>query len=345
MAIGLVRDPIFQEHDAGAFHPESPQRLVAIDQALKSWPGNGQIQTLPLRPATEEELIRVHQSSHVQRVASCKGRRVALDPDTTASPRSYEVALLAAGSLISLCDAALEGKVKNGAALVRPPGHHATANRAMGFCLFNNIAAATSHLLEARDLERVLIVDWDVHHGNGTEDIFFEDPRVLFFSTHQWPFYPGSGPVNAIGAGEGQGYNVNIPLPGGMGDGEYVRVFEDLLIPLAKLYKPQFILVSAGFDGHAEDPLGGMLISDQGYGVLAGIVAEIAEEFCPGRVVLTLEGGYNPPAVGRSLVACLESLIGNTQKAWELRQDCQKAQQPHSLLAALDLAMQNWDLG
>ena len=310
MALGIVTDPVFQDHDTGPYHCETSRRLEAIDQALAAWAGRDRLTFLPLRPATEEEILRAHTSSHLSRVASTKGQEVMLDPDTAASPRSFEVALLAAGSLVDLCDAALGGDVDQGFALVRPPGHHATENRAMGFCLFNNVAIAATHLLEARGLERVLIVDWDVHHGNGTEDIFYSSHNVLYFSTHQFPFYPGTGSVKSMGAGAGAGYTMNVPLRSGQGDDQYLRIYEDLLVPVAREYQPQFILVSAGFDPHREDPLGGMSVSAAGFGALAGIVKDLADELCPGRLVLTLEGGYALAAQARSVIKVLETLGG-----------------------------------
>jgi acetoin utilization deacetylase AcuC-like enzyme len=339
--IGIVHDPLFQEHDPGSFHPESPARLVAIDRALNEWAGREVLQPILLREATREELARVHRDSHLERVAATEGKRASLDPDTQTSPASYRAALAAAGSLIDLCDAALEGRVAHGAALVRPPGHHATPTRAMGFCLFNNVAVAAAHLVEARGLERVLIVDWDVHHGNGTEEIFYEDPRVLYFSTHQSPFYPGTGAVGSVGRGEGEGYTLNVPLYAGQGDSTFVRIFEDLLLPVANAFRPRFILVSAGFDAHRADPLGGMRLTAAGYGALTAVLRDIADEHCPGCIVLALEGGYDPPAVGRSVVACLEVLAGRSDGA-EVRQAASQAQAPEVLRQAQATAGRYW---
>jgi len=311
--IGVVRDTVFQEHQTGAYHCETPERLAAIDHAIAAWPGREALAAVPPRPATEQELRRVHQASHLKRVASTAGRNVSLDPDTVCSPRSHEVALLAAGGLMQLCDAALSGEVVHGFALVRPPGHHATASRAMGFCLYNNVAAAAAHLVAERGLERVLIVDWDVHHGNGTEDIFYGEPRVLYFSTHQSPLYPGTGQVTAVGQGAAQGRNINVPLSPGQGDLEHLLAFERILAPVAKAFQPQFILVSAGFDAHRDDPLGSQRISSAGFAALTQRLVAISQEFCPGRLVLALEGGYNQAALGRSVVAVLQALNGRRE--------------------------------
>lgn len=343
MPLGLVHDPIFQEHDPGSFHPESPRRLAVLDRALDKWPGLEKTVRIPLRAATQEELARVHQKSHINRIASTDGREMALDMDTRTSPGSYNAALYAAGSLIDLCDAALDGKVTNGIAFVRPPGHHATPVRAMGFCLFNNVAVAAAHLIQARKLERILIVDWDVHHGNGTEDAFFMDPKVLYFSVHQAPFYPGTGQVNTVGRAEGEGFTINVPLSSGHNDSDYISIFENLLAPVARQFKPQFILISAGFDAHREDPLGGEGLSSLGYAAMTRVLLEIADEFCPGCVVAVLEGGYNPEAEARAGIATMEAMQGSTE-ADKLRQAAQDAERPRSLKEAIAVQQRYWNL-
>lgn len=342
MPLGLVHDPIFQEHDPGDYHCESPLRLAALDKALAAWPGLQDTLRIPLRPATMEELTRVHTPRHLARIAATAGRNTNLDPDTGTSPRSHEVALLAAGSLIDLCDAALAGDVDNGMAMVRPPGHHATPERAMGFCLFNNVAIAAAHLLETRGLDRVLIVDWDVHHGNGTEDCFFRDPRVFYFSVHQSPLYPGTGPLASVGAGDGEGFTLNLPLMAGQGDLEYLCVFEELLKPLARAFSPQFILVSAGFDSHQDDPLGGMAVTEAGFAGMALIINEIAQELCPGRVVAALEGGYSPSYQARSVLAVLEALSTGHQPAALLRQAARTVRPPAAMDKARAIMAKYW---
>ena len=341
MTIGLVRGSIFQEHDPGSWHPESPSRLVAVEEALQSWPGLAKSQDIPLRPAKEDELQLVHAPSHIARIASTRGRCVSLDPDTATSPCSFEAALKGVGSLIDLCDAALSGDVDHGLALVRPPGHHATPSRAMGFCLFNNVALAAAHLMVKRRLARILIVDWDVHHGNGTEDTFYSEDRVLYFSIHQSPFYPGSGPVRALGSGPAAGFNVNVPISGGRGDGHYLRIFQDLLVPMARQFEPQFILVSAGFDAHHDDPLGGMRLTRAGYAGMTRVLRELSEEFCPGRIVLSLEGGYSPGALGRSLISVLDVLTGPSPNQ---AAPFEETERPRGLDAALEAAGRYWDL-
>jgi acetoin utilization deacetylase AcuC-like enzyme len=343
MPLGLVHDPIFQQHDPGDYHPESPKRLAVLERALANWPGYKQAQRIPLRKAKDEELARVHQKSHISRIASTEGRSMALDMDTHTSPGSYDAALKAAGTLIDLCDAALDGKVTHGMAFVRPPGHHATPVRAMGFCLFNNVAVAAAHLIQARGLERILIVDWDVHHGNGTEDAFYMDPKVLYFSTHQAPFYPGTGPVNAAGREAGEGFTINVPLSSGHDDSDYIRIFEDLLAPVARQFKPQFILISAGFDAHREDPLGGEGLSSMGYAAMTRVLMEIADEFCPGCVVGVLEGGYNPEAEARAGIAAMDALLGS-KDADKLRHAAQSVDQPHPLKEAIAVQQRFWRL-
>ena len=343
MPIGIVRDPIYQQHNPGAYHPESPLRLKVADDFLAKWPGLAQTARVKLRQASHEELARVHSQRHIESVAAMDGRGGFFDADTAASAMSYQAALYAAGGLMNLVDAALDSEVQNGLALIRPPGHHAMPQNAMGFCLFNNVTVAAAHLLKARGLERVLIVDWDVHHGNGTEAIFYNEPGVLYFSTHQSPFYPGTGPVEALGNGPGAGFNINVPLPPGQTDSDYIRIFEDLLVPVTRQYKPQFILVSAGFDAHREDILGSMEISDQGFGALSRIVGDLAKEFCPGRVVLTLEGGYCPEAQARSLIQCMEALNGN-DAAEELRIKAKGVQASRFQQSAAMAASRYWNV-
>ncbi|MFZ5584635.1 MAG: histone deacetylase [Thermodesulfobacteriota bacterium] len=344
MPVGLVHDPVFQEHDPGSYHCESPRRLEVLEQALAAWPGRAAAVSLPLRPATPAELTLVHTERHVQRIAGTQGRHASLDPDTGTSPQSYQVALKAAGSLIDLCDAALAGDVDHGLALVRPPGHHATPERAMGFCLFNNIAIAARHLVQNRGLERVLIVDWDVHHGNGTEDAFFRDQSVFYFSVHQSPFYPGTGPVQAVGSGAGAGFNLNAPMLYGKGDRDYLAVFRHLLAPVARCFRPQFILVSAGFDAHQDDPLGGMALTEAGYAGMAQVLADLAAEFCPGRVVMALEGGYNPAAQARSILAVLDVLAGGSAEARQALAAAEGCPVPEVVLRAREVMARYWPL-
>jgi acetoin utilization deacetylase AcuC-like enzyme len=295
MATAYLYSPVFLEHKKLG-HPESPERLQAILRLLNETGLVSRLKPLDPIPATDAQLASVHTPEHIARVANvvAKGGGY-LDPqmDTYSNSRSMDAARLAAGALVRAVDAVMTGEVDNAFALVRPPGHHATRSRAMGFCLFNNIALGAQHALDAHHLERVLIVDYDVHHGNGTEEIFYQTSKVLYFSTHQSPFYPGTGDWRDVGAGEGTGYNVNVPLPAGVGDEGYQRVFDDLLYPLAERYQPQLVLVSVGFDAHWRDPLASENLSLAGYVMLARTVVELAREWCDGRVVFALEGGYD----------------------------------------------------
>ena len=261
------------------------------------------------RPATREELETVHSPVYIDLIASTAGKPyVRLDPDTSTCAKSYEAALLAAGGLLELIKVVMQGKLNNGFALVRPPGHHAERDRAMGFCLFNNVAIGAHYALQSFSLQRILIVDWDVHHGNGTQNSFYEDPRVLYFSTHRYGFYPGTGAATDVGRGRGEGFTVNVPLSSGTGDADYGILFEKLLKPIALEYRPQLILVSAGFDTHYNDPLGGMEVTERGFARMTQILMEIAEATAQGKLALTLEGGYNVTAERRSVKAVLEEL-------------------------------------
>jgi len=307
----VVADPVFMEHDTGPGHPERAERLARIYAALQDQGLMPELTKVPLREARPEELLTTHSPGHLSRVAATDGEeQVYLDGDTPTSPRSYKTALVAAGSLLNAVDAVMSGEAANAFALVRPPGHHAERERAMGFCLFNNVAVAAHHALLKHGLKRVLIADWDLHHGNGTQNSFYQDPRVLYFSTHQYPYYPGSGGIDEIGAGKGKGYTVNVPLPMGCGDAVYDAAFVQVLEPVAREFKPELILVSAGFDIHRQDPLGGMKVTEQGFARLTGRLKGLAREFCAGRMVATLEGGYHLDGLAKSVVAVLEVMMG-----------------------------------
>jgi acetoin utilization deacetylase AcuC-like enzyme len=290
----IVLDERMLAHDPGRGHPERPARLrVLLDTVGKA---RGLVH-LGARPATEDEIALVHAPRLVERTAATAGQpHVQLDPDTATSPGSYEAARLAAGSLLVACDAVLAGEVHNGFALVRPPGHHAERDRSMGFCLFNNVAVA-ARALRARGLERVLIVDWDLHHGNGTQHLFEDDPDVLYVSTHQFPFYPGTGDADEVGRGPGAGRTLNLPFPAGFGDAEYVHAFGELVVPILRQFAPDFVLLSAGFDCDHRDPLGGMLVTPVGFGAMARACVDLAGETAGGRVVAVLEGGYDLAAL------------------------------------------------
>jgi acetoin utilization deacetylase AcuC-like enzyme len=242
-------------------------------------------------------------------VASTEGRRYRFDADTQASPQSYPAALLAVGAVVEAVDRVLSGELDRAFCLVRPPGHHALADRAMGFCLFNNVAAGAAHAL-VRGLERVMIVDFDVHHGNGTQAIFYGEKRVLYLSSHAWPFYPGTGGIDEVGEGPGRGFTVNLPLPGGLGDREYARVYRQIVEPIGRSFDPELVLVSAGFDAHRGDPLAGMSLTAAGYAELMDVCLSVAAHAGKGRVVAALEGGYLLPALSEAGAVVVRGLLG-----------------------------------
>jgi acetoin utilization deacetylase AcuC-like enzyme len=310
MAVGLYDDPIFREHDSGRGHPERPERLDAIRRGLTAAGLDGRVRWLEPRDATRDELLRVHAAAHVAAIAATAGRTVRFDADTQAGPRSYEAALRAAGAACDAVDRVLDGDLQRAFCLVRPPGHHAERARAMGFCLFNNVAVAAAHAL-ARGLARVAVIDFDVHHGNGTQDIFAADPRVLYVSSHAWPFYPGTGALQETGDGDGRGYTVNLPLPMGCGDAEFAHLYREVVEPIARAFAPQLVLVSAGFDAWGGDPLAGMALTEDGYAALAGACLDAAAGAAKGRAVFVLEGGYDEDGLARSGAAVVAQLLGD----------------------------------
>jgi len=313
MPTGFVYHPIYLEHEEWG-HPESPERLRHTMAALDKVGLLARLTSIEATPVAPELLASVHGRDYIEqvkRVSTAGGGH--LDRDTYLGRQSYQAALAAAGGLVNAVDSVLDGEVDNAFALVRPPGHHATVNRGMGFCLFNNVAIAALHAVQDRGLERVLIVDWDVHHGNGTQDIFYSDGHVLFFSTHQYPYYPGTGHWREIGEGPGMGLMVNVPLSPGVGDEGYGLIFDELLYPLAERWRPQLILVSAGFDAHWRDPLAGMRLSVAGYGYLARTIRSLADQLCEGRLVLTLEGGYDLGVLASAVRGCLGVLLGDEE--------------------------------
>jgi acetoin utilization deacetylase AcuC-like enzyme len=313
MKAGLVYDPIYLEHDTGD-HVENSRRLVEAISYLKETGIKEKLTCLPPRPALLEELEMIHTPEYISYVKSKAERGGGwLDPDTVMSPKSYEAALYAAGGLMVAVEAVMKGEVDNSFALVRPPGHHAIRDRAMGFCIFNNVAIAAKFALSKFSLNRVLIADFDVHHGNGTQDAFYADPRVLYFSTHQYPFYPGTGWMDETGTGEGEGTTVNFPMAAGWGDEEYLRAFNEVLVPVARRFQPQLILVSAGFDTHWADQLAMMRVTITGFAQMAMILRKLAAELCRGRLIFTLEGGYNLRVVSSSIKAVFDVLLGNSE--------------------------------
>ena len=309
MKTGYVYDPLFLEHNQPG-HPESALRLEHTVEVLRESGLLERLVHLPARPATAAELESVHTATHVARVREMAERGGGyLDPDTYSNERSFDAACLAAGGVLAALEAVLAGTVSNAFALVRPPGHHATASRAMGFCLFNNVAVAARQALTRLGSERVFIADFDVHHGNGTQDIFENDPNVLYFSTHQYPFYPGTGSWSETGRGAGAGTVLDVPLPAGIGDEGYARVLEELVWPLARRFQPDLILVSAGYDAHWQDPLAMMRLSLTGYARIAAELVEMAGELCQGRILLTLEGGYHLDVLAHGILNTFYALL------------------------------------
>ncbi|MDZ4686677.1 MAG: histone deacetylase [Planctomycetaceae bacterium] len=305
----LYRDPRFQRHLTGQ-HPESPARLVAIDRRLDERGLAARCQTGTPRPALVDELTRLHSGEYVASVrqfAEAGGGRI--ESDTAVSPESYEVARLAAGTLLSAVDSVLTGVDTNALCLARPPGHHALPHRAMGFCLFNNVALAAEHALRAHDLERVLIVDWDVHHGNGTQDVFYNRDDITFFSSHRYPFYPGSGAEDETGTGRGLGSTFNLPLAFGTPRREFLMRFERRLLDAAAKCQPQLVLISAGFDAHRLDPIGSLGLETEDYVALTKLLVGVAREHCQGKLVSVLEGGYHVDALADSVAVHLETLL------------------------------------
>lgn len=309
MAItAVVIDQEYLKHDPGDSHPERPERIQVLLDLAKTLDQQS-YRLLPPRAASRSDLELIHGAEHVHLVESTSRRhQYALDGDTLTCRDSFAVSLLAVGGYLALLDAIAAREVQNGFALVRPPGHHALRNRAMGFCLFNTMAIGAAYLKRVHGAKKVLIMDWDVHHGNGTQDAFYEDPSVLFISTHQYPFYPGTGAANEVGAGAGEGYTLNVPLPAGCADAEYLQVFQDIVVPAAEKFQPEWILVSAGFDPHRRDPLGGMGVTEQGFAAMAQRLATVAERFAAGRVALLLEGGYDLAGLCNSVASVLSAL-------------------------------------
>jgi acetoin utilization deacetylase AcuC-like enzyme len=293
---------------------ENSQRLVAIMSHLEETKTKEKLTLLSPRPASIEELALVHTPEYVLQIKSKAEKGGGwLDPDTVMCPASYEVALYAAGGVLTAVEALMKKEVDSAFALVRPPGHHALRSRAMGFCIFNNVAIAAKFALSKFNTGRVLIVDFDVHHGNGTQDTFYADPNVLYFSTHEYPFYPGTGGVDETGTGKGEGTTVNFPMAAGWGDEEYLRAFNEVLVPVAQRFQPELILVSAGFDPHWADSIAMMQVSITGFAQMVRVLKGLADELCQGRLVFTLEGGYNLQVAAFAAKATFDVLMGNSE--------------------------------
>jgi acetoin utilization deacetylase AcuC-like enzyme len=308
MSLIVIHTDKFGDHRPPPGHPERVERAEVMHGVAAAWKHRGRI-VQPPRPATRDELRRVHGDTHLAAIDKTAGRAESLDPDTYTSPDSRDVALLAAGAAIGGVETIVQSRATRVMALVRPPGHHAERDRAMGFCLYNNIAAAAAHAL-ALGMERVAIMDYDVHHGNGTQWIFYDDPRVLYVSTHQYPFYPGTGAAEDVGRGRGAGFTVNVPLEAGSTDGDYEDVFDAIVIPVIDQFRPELLLISAGYDAHERDPLGRMRLSTPGYAVLTKSLCDAADRHCHGRVLAVTEGGYDLTALKGCLDSTLQVLDG-----------------------------------
>lgn len=308
---GLIYDDIYLEHKTTPDHPERPERLLEIVKRLKAEGLYSLLLELEPAPAGLNWIETVHSPDYIERAKrSCDNGVGYLDsPDVPISDRSYEAAVMAVGGMLAAVDAVMEQKVANAFCAVRPPGHHALENRAMGFCIFNNVAIGTRYIQKKYGLSNVLIVDWDVHHGNGTQATFYDDPTVLYFSVHQYPFYPGTGSRAETGAGKGLNYTVNVPLPAGSGDSAYLEAFEQKLRPAALAFSPDFVLISAGFDAHENDPLGQMAVTAEGFAKLTEIVKAIALKCCQGRLVSILEGGYHLGGLAASVESHIRVLM------------------------------------
>lgn len=304
--------PRYTDHDFPG-HPERADRIRAVWRGIDESGLGDRMVHLPVSEIDVHAILSVHTADHLDllRTVSAAHRTTFLDPDTYAGPDALTIAMLSAGAVVGAVDAVLAGTAVNGIAAARPPGHHALGDRAMGFCLLGNVAIATRHAQAAYGIERVLIVDYDVHHGNGTEAMFYDDPSVLYVSTHQSPFYPGTGAATDIGTGPGEGFTLNIPLPGGSGDRTYAKVFDDVVWAAAERFRPQLVIASVGFDAFWADPLADMRLTLTGYSRIAAEVIAMAQRFCDGRVVFALEGGYDLEALRHGMGNIARQLLGD----------------------------------
>ena len=310
---GIVKNDIFLKHRPGEDCPEIQERLAAIYAMLDDPDIKGAVVDIPAKPAEKEHILLFHSPAYFEKIAETKGKElIAFTADTHACEHSFDAALYAAGGVLDAISQVVQKKIDNAFALIRPPGHHAEKSRAMGYCLFNHVAVGAAFARKILKLDRVLIIDWDIHHGNGTQHAFERDPNVLFFSIHQRGLFPGTGSFTHTGLGEGEGYTINLPIPKGYGDAEYVSIFERLLLPVAEQFAPELILVSAGFDTHKDDFMGGMHMTASGYAGMTASIKKIADKVCNGKIIMSLEGGYHPDALSRSVKAVLKEMAGMT---------------------------------
>ena len=305
---GFVYHSDCLKHDTGRGHPERADRLRACIDTLQASDFWAELARIEAVPAMVHQICYAHTKPYVDRVKHQCEQRIPLAPDTPVSADSFNAALLSTGSVLAAADAVMKGEISNAFALVRPPGHHATSDIGMGFCLFNNVAVAARFLQQEHNIDRVAIVDWDVHHGNGTQDIFYEDDSVFYFSIHQFPLYPGSGLASEIGSGKGIGTTLNAPVGSGSGANDYIDVFEKSLKPALIDFSPDFMIISAGFDAHSLDLLASINMTANGFGILTDIIVEIAAQCCRGRLVSALEGGYSLEGLSESVAAHIDRL-------------------------------------
>ena len=344
MSFVIISSERFAEHQTPPGHPECPERAEVMDVVANEWRARRGEVVAP-REVTDEQLARVHDDRYLRQIAETAGRAVALDPDTYTSPETYDIARLAAGATVDAVERAMGGSHKRALAMVRPPGHHAERARAMGFCFYNNVAVAAAH---ARTLgaRRIAIVDYDVHHGNGTQHIFESDSNVLYVSTHQYPYYPGTGAAEEIGLRDGAGYTVNVPLEAGATDDDYRQVFDRVVLPVLNQFRPDLLLVSAGFDAHERDPLGGMRLTTDAFGAMTAALRTVADTHCDGRLVAVTEGGYDFRALADSLRAVVNVLEPDRpiEPSWPTRTGVGSSR-GHAAVDAVRAALgQHWKL-
>ena len=310
MKTGFLQDSRFLQHDTGPGHPECSERISATMSYLEKQAWFNLLTNIHTRNANYDDVLSIHDIHYIKRAEEvCRSGNSYLDSmDVSVCVDSFDIALLAAGSALQMADEVMQGNIDNGFALLRPPGHHAENGMALGFCIFNNIAILARYLQTHYGLDRIAIVDWDVHHGNGTQHVFEEDPSILYISTHQYPYYPGTGNYNETGIGKGTGATLNCPMPAGANDEDYTRAFSDQILPKIDGFKPDFILISAGFDAHYADPLGGINLTENFFGWMTIQLMEKAERYCNNRIISLLEGGYNLEALAKCVAIHLQEL-------------------------------------